>query len=226
MIVGLYADLHSNFPAMEAMFAAVSGRVDRWLCAGDSVGLFPQVNEVLDLQRQQNVTAIRGDHEKFLLSGASMEYSYTGNQALIVQREQISKENREYISSLNDAESLEIDGLYIYLTHGLNKDDEGKYIIKQNELDARYSGFDFVLFGHTHLVTVLYGRSVIGLNPGSAGFPIDAGRRPSILLLDTHRRTFEFVRFDMDTSVLSAKVREAGYNPKLIDYLDNHFQWK
>jgi putative phosphoesterase len=228
MIIGAYSDLHSNLPAFEALLTVTSGRVDQWLCAGDSVGLFPQVNQVLDLQRKHNVIAVLGDHERMLLSGECMAHSYTGNQALIVQRREISESNKAYLSDLKDSLDLELDGVRIKLTHNIHLTDwevSRKYNIKQDELDAQYLGFDYVVFGHTHLATVLYGRNVIALNPGSAGFPVDAGHRPSAILLDTRLRTFEFVRFDMDTILLRKCIKDAKYNPKLIEYLDNNFRW-
>lgn len=224
MILGIYSDLHANLPAMEAMFAATKGRVDTWLCAGDSVGLFPYVNEVLDLQREYGVHAVFGDHEQLLLSGEPMTHSFVGNQALGAQREAITAMNRNYLTGLKEHADLELDGLRIRINHVLATTAQ-KYSFNQAQLDTDYAGYDFVLFGHTHLGTVLYGREVIALNPGSAGFPVDAAKRPSILLLDTQSRDFEFLRFDMDVARLKRDIQHANYNPKLLHYLDNNFRW-
>ncbi|WP_321150948.1 metallophosphoesterase family protein, partial [Aeromonas jandaei] len=117
MIIGMFADLHSNLPALEAMVEKFGRKIDLWMSAGDSVGLFPQVNETLSLLRHLNVHMVCGDHERFLISGDTMSWSYTGNQALQAQRKSITKENFDYLCSLPERLDFNIDGLNIRLIH-------------------------------------------------------------------------------------------------------------
>lgn len=228
MIIGMFADLHSNFPALEAMVEKVGTKIDLWLSAGDSVGLFPQVNETLSLLQRLNVHMVYGDHEKLLLSGDTMTWSYSGNQALQDQRKLITKENLDYLSSLPERLDFNIDGLNIRLIHdvtGVIRTGHEKYILDTHQLNVMHSGVDYLLAGHTHMAAMLCTQTLIYLNPGSAGFPADARRQAGMLILDTVSCTHEFIIFDFDRDRLRRTIIENNYNSKLLHYLDNNFRW-
>jgi predicted phosphodiesterase len=227
MNFGFYADLHANMPALDAMQAA-AGHVDQWVALGDSVGLYPQVNEVLNWQRQYSVVYVRGDHETALFEGAELSGSFTGTESIKKQAQVISIDNLNILSGLPSVCNLESDGVKICATHFLSPESQiagSKYTIDLSQLEKTYEGFDFVFFGHTHLPAVLYGRNTIFINPGSAGFPIDVERRCSMVTLDTERRSFDFVRFDYDTDRLIEIVEDSGYNQKLVAYIRNGHRW-
>jgi len=228
LIIGMFADLHSNLPALEAMVEKFGSKIDLWLSAGDSVGLFPQVNETLSLLQQLNVHMVYGDHEKLLLSGETMTWSYSGNQALQDQRKSITKENLEYLSSLPERLDFNIDGLHIRLIHdvtGVIRTGHEKYIFNTHQLNVIHPGVDYLLAGHTHMAAMLYTPTLIYLNPGSSGFPTDARHQSGMLILDTKSCSHEFVTFDFDRNRLRRAIIENNYNSKLLHYLDNNFKW-
>lgn len=227
MIIGIYADLHANMPALDAMQLA-AGQVDQWLAIGDSVGLYPQVNEVLDWQRQHNVMYVQGDHEAALFEGCGLSGSFTGTESIKKQAQVITNENMNVLSKLPSVCNLESDGLRICATHFLSSESHiasNKYVIELSALEKEYVGYDFVFFGHTHLPAVLYGHSTIFINPGSAGFPVDVERRCSMVVLDTERRCFDFIRFDYDTNKQIRIIKDSGYNQKLVAYINNGHKW-
>lgn len=227
MILGVYADLHANMPALDAMQAA-AGHVDQWVALGDSVGLYPQVNEVLDWQCQHSVAYVRGDHEAALSESGELPGSFTGTESIKKQAQAISTDNLNALSGLPSVYNLESDGLRICATHFLSSESHkagSKYAIDLSLLEKQYEGYDFIFFGHTHLPAVLYGRDTIFINPGSAGFPVDVERRCSMVVLDTERRCFDFIRFDYDTERLIKVVEDSGYNQKLVAYIRNGHRW-
>lgn len=228
MIIGMFADLHSNLPALEAMIDKVGSKIDLWLSAGDSVGLFPQINETLSLLQNLNVQMVYGDHEKLLLSGETMAWSYTGNQALQHQRKLITKENFDFLSSLPERLDFNIDGLNIRLIHdvtGVIRTGQDKFILNSHQLNDLHPGVDYLLAGHTHMAAMLYTQTLIYLNPGSSGFPADARHQTGMLILDTKSCSHEFITFDFDQNRLRRTIIENNYNSKLIHYLDNNFRW-
>ncbi|WP_434667166.1 metallophosphoesterase family protein [Aeromonas sp. NJAU223] len=228
MIIGMFSDLHSNLPALESMVEKFGSKIDIWLSAGDSVGIFPQVNETLNLLQRMNVHMVCGDHEKLLLSGEDMVWSYTGNQALQEQRESITKENLYYLSSLPEKLDLKIDGLNIRLIHdvtGVIRTGKEKNIINSQQLNILHPGVDYLLAGHTHMATMLYTDTLIYLNPGSSGFPKDLRHQTGMLMLDTSSGFHEFITFDFDRDRLRKAIIDKNYNPKLLHYLDNNFRW-
>jgi len=227
MILGIYSDLHANMPALHAMQVA-AGTIDQWVALGDSVGLYPQVNEVLDWQRQHSVMYVRGDHEVALFGGGGLTGSFTGTESINKQAKVITAENLNILSGLPGVCNLELDGLKICATHFLSSEShiaDSKYAIDLSLLEKKYEGYDFVFFGHTHLPAVLYGRNTVFINPGSAGFPVDVVRRCSMVVLDTVRRCFDFVRFDYDMDKLIKAIEDSGYNQRLIAYIRNEHRW-
>jgi predicted phosphodiesterase len=227
MIIGIYADLHANMPALDAMQVA-AGHVDQWVVLGDSVGLYPQVNEVLEWQSQHKVMYVQGDHEAALLEGSGLSGSFTGTESIKKQAQVISPENLNILSRLPSVCNLESDGLKICATHFLSSESHiagSKYAIELPALEKEYAGYDFVFFGHTHLPAVLYGHRTIFINPGSAGFPVDVERRCSMVVLDTKRRYFQFIRFDYNTNKLIRAIKDSGYNQKLVAYINNGHRW-
>lgn len=227
MIFGVYADLHANLPALRGMQRA-AGRVDRWIAVGDSVGLFPSVNEVLDWQRANKAVYVRGDHEEALLHGAAIAGSFTGTESIRRQGDVLSEPNRAALVHLPETLDMDADGLRIRVTHFLtpeSRDAAYKYTVDLALLEKRYQGCNYVFFGHTHLPAIFYGRDTVFINPGSAGFPVDVERRSSMVLFDSARRRYEFLRFDYDREALVASIETEGYNPKLVSYVRNGHRW-
>lgn len=227
MKIGIFSDLHSNVYALNRMLGLESN-VDKWICLGDFVGLFPRVNEVVDIFRLQEFTVIKGNHEKFLLNEKKMEYSFTGNDSLQKQRKQISQKNRDYISSLSDTLSTTIGGIKICLIHSLitdNQQSSNKYFIDLHAVNDKFSEFDIVLYGDTHFPLISYCGDVVIVNPGSCGFPIDITRLPSYAILETRDLACELKRFDYNKTQLLNDISAYGYNQKLYDYLKNGY-WR
>jgi len=223
--IGVFADLHSNVYALNKMLS-IESNVDKWICLGDFVGLFPPVNEVVNKLRLHEFTVIKGDHEKFLLSGNKMEYSFTGNDALERQRQQITRKNKEYIFNLNDALSITISGIKMRLLHTLQSDNEQngkKYLIDLKAVNDKFSDFDIVMFGDTHLPLISYCQDVVVINPGSCGFPIDVTGNPSYVILDTRNLACEIKRFHYNKEPLLADITTHGYHRKLYDFIKDGY---
>lgn len=227
MILGIFSDLHSNMPALDAMCAAASD-IDQWMALGDSVGLYPEVNEVLNWHRENDVICVQGDHEMALLSGGTLVGSFTGTESIKKQAQVLTTKNKTFVSGMPSVFDFQVDGLRICATHFISTRshiERSKYEIDLSHLEKSYEGYDYVFFGHTHLPAVLYGRKTIFINPGSAGFPIDVEHRCSMVIFDTVQRRFDFIRFDYDTDRLIATVENCDYNQKLCDFISNGHRW-
>ena len=91
--------------------------------------------------------------------------------------------NNDFFSKLPREKEIEIDGLYVLLTHGHSYGVSmgSEYIMQE----ARDSGFDIVMYGHTHKPCVEEEDGVIGINPGSICYPRQENRRPSYIMMET-----------------------------------------
>jgi len=67
--VAVFADVHGNLPALEAVLEDIDGHdVDEVLVGGDLVGRGPQGSEVVRRVRERGWLSIGGNHEEYLLS--------------------------------------------------------------------------------------------------------------------------------------------------------------
>ena len=227
MKIGVFSDVHSNIHALRALFQAEPD-VEKWICLGDAVGLFPSVNEVVEALKREDCIVIRGDHEEYLLCSDPMPHSFSGNEAILRQRRTITPENRAFLGCLPAQLHCTIDGRSFYLRHAwCDPADRGerRHAFDFDALDRDYRDFDAVLWGHTHLPLIVYGKRTLGCNPGSAGFPIDTIRKPSYAVLETASLSVQLRRFDFDRERLAQDILSSGYNPKLYEYVKNDFSW-
>lgn len=66
MRFAVISDIQANLAALQAVLASIDGLeepVEQIVSAGDTVGLGPQPNEVLDLLRERDIQSVRGNYE-------------------------------------------------------------------------------------------------------------------------------------------------------------------
>lgn len=68
-------------------------------------------------------------------------------------------DKNSWADSLNRIETVEVGDIVFYVLHDLS----------QLDLDPRASGFNVVISGHTHLISIEKKDNVTYINPGSAG---------------------------------------------------------
>lgn len=226
MVVGIYSDLHCNIAAFDALLRRKKD-ADAWVCAGDTVGLFPFVNEVVDRQRELAPVAVKGDHELALVDGSEISDSFSGNQSIALQRAAVSTVNREYLAGLPLEADFEADGIKVRVRHALHglADRALKFKLEHSSWDRADADIDVLVVGHTHLPAAITGKHVTLLNPGSLGFPVCQLRKPMAMFFDTETRTARSCLFEIEIDTLIEGIRKASYNSRLAEYLDRGFIW-
>jgi putative phosphoesterase len=229
MRIGIISDVHSNNYALQKLFEKEKD-IACWLCAGDIVGLFPNVNETIELMQQYEVVAVAGDHEYYLMNAEVMQHSFSGNDSIQKQRAAVTQANLQFIEQLRHKETVVKDGKKIHLTHALlyakpDFSDAEKYRYDWSVIEKKYTDFDIVISGHNHLPSIYYGKQVIFINPGSLGFPIGKWARPSYCILNTDDNICEFKYLSFGHQQMIADIGKADYNKGYIDYLNNNFIW-
>src|SRR5947209_18163949 len=65
MRIAVISDIRGNLAAFNAVLAAIEAeeRIERIVCAGDSVGLGPRPNEVLEGLRKNDIDAVLGNYD-------------------------------------------------------------------------------------------------------------------------------------------------------------------
>ena len=90
--------------------------------------------------------------------------------------------NCDYDQELPLEKTLEIEGHRIFLTHG------HRYQVSfgpETLMEAAASrGADIVMYGHTHVPMIRYGKDIVALNPGSLTQPRQEGFAYTYLLME------------------------------------------
>ncbi len=227
------SDLHSNMEALRAVIARVRRKkFDTIVCLGDFVGYGAQPNQVLDTMRalRGRKVFIRGNHDRVCsgLSGAD-GFNHAARAAALWTRDHLSTPNKRF---LRDLIAGPVTHHGVLLCHG-SPYDEDEYVFNVHHAAQILSLFEvpFILFGHTHLPAVFSidgDRNVHGfavreeqtvrfepgrrylINPGSVGQPRDRIPHASLVILDTDRRSVQFLRVPYAVGKTQATIRKAG----------------
>jgi predicted phosphodiesterase len=227
------SDIHANAEALRAVLARVRRKkYDTVFCLGDFVGYGAQPNQILDTMRtlRAKKSYIRGNHDR-VASGLddANGFNHAAKAAALWTRDHLSAPNRRFLRDLPVGPVMHKD---VMLCHG-SPYDEDEYVFNVHhaaQILAMYPA-PFILFGHTHLPAVFSidpDMNVSGfavrsdalvklkpnerylINPGSVGQPRDRNPHASCILLDTEKRTVQFLRTEYDVSKTQSSILKAG----------------
>lgn len=235
------SDIHSNLPALLAVFRATRRkRIDLLICLGDLVGYGAHPNQVLEEIRRHRARKliVRGNHDRIASGAGGPEgFNQAARQAALWTRTRLTPGNRKFLARV-PVGPLEVEG--ITLCHG-SIVDEDEYLFSTGAAAQSFEAMrgDLGLFGHTHLPSI-FRRSPQGevtgvmtaarlvrldrksrylVNPGSVGQPRDRDPRAGYALLDLEKRTLAFRRIEYDVAAAQRAIRNAGLPDILADRL-------
>lgn len=235
----ILSDIHSNLEALETILEYRA--YDRTVCLGDLVGYGANPNEVVDLLRKMDpVATVRGNHDKVACGlDQGEEFVFHARSAAFWTRDQLTQENRDYLSHLPQG-PLQVEPAFS-ISHGSPRD-EDDYILSEPVALHNFRFFDtpICLFGHSHIPVVfelkngnltyqlpsdsavihldLEGTKYL-INPGSVGQPRDGNPRTAFGVLDTGQQVMEFHRLEYPLENAQAKIRRANLPAFLADRL-------
>ena len=227
------SDLHANAEALRAVMARVRRKkYEAVFCLGDFVGYGAQPNHVLDVMRTQHgrKVYIRGNHDRVAAGLDEADgFNQAARAAALWTRDHLSAPNRRFLRDLTVGPVIHRD---VMLCHG-SPYDEDEYVFNVHHAAQILALFPspIILFGHTHLPAVFSidkDENVRGfavrseatvkldpdqrflINPGSVGQPRDRNPAASCMILDTDKRTVQFLRVEYDLKKTQASILKAG----------------
>lgn len=230
MKIAVLADIHGNAGALRAALIEARKRgVEHLVVLGDLIGYYYAARDVLEQLREWPFVAIRGNHERMfaeaLSSDRSMQaYRERYGSALDLAAATLERQDIDWLISLPDRLSVDLDGLALELCHGSPRDPD-EYIYPDANaatLEAcQIAGPDLVLMGHTHYPMLATGQRPLLLNPGSVGQARDRGGFACWCRIDTKSRVVVQERTPYDTRALIDEARRRDRHlPYLADVLD------
>jgi predicted phosphodiesterase len=230
MRVGVIADVHANWHALDAALAFLADQdVEAYLCAGDLVGYGPLPNECVRRMRDLPGLCVAGNHDLIVLGRLSDERCVPlARSSLRWTRTALDADARGFLAGL----PLGAGEGTVAVRHGSVSDPQ-EYVLAEEQAVACLSDIrredpdvTVLILGHTHRPMAFGERSgwllrestgsvglppgeAILLNPGAVGQSRSRDARARLAVLDTtaQEATFHAVPYDVDACRVALQDR-------------------
>ncbi len=233
MKIAFLSCIHGNYEALTSVDQHMKSEgVDKIYCLGDIVGYGTQPKECLNFVRERGWPTIKGNHEQSLVDANPGEgYNEAAKKALWFSLGALNKADRDWIRSL--PRSLTEDAFQVVHGSTAGKNPTLQYIMTEDDAKAAFEAGKrtWIFHGHTHCPIAYFESDPISydrgpvwkleekvkalLNVGSVGQPRDGDPRACYGLFDTEAQEVTLHRVEYDVEVTSAKILEAGLDPRL-----------
>lgn len=240
MKIFILSDIHGNQAALQAVLnkAALHPDINACILLGDLIDYGMHSNEVLQMLKSLRcpiLCSVRGNHEAAILGDEYDRFSTDrGRDCARYTRSILTAESWEYLShevSAYGKEEFDCNGKKCLAVHGSLEDIYWQSICPESPL-AKYSSYDYVFSGHSHLPHLIEKfytvedpllrnkRKTIFINPGSVGQPRNLNPMAQFVVLDmdTEQVTFEKIPYDIDTE-------QASYHGHVDDFYRERLAW-
>jgi putative phosphoesterase len=220
MRILLVADIHGNFPALQA----IREEFDVCLCLGDIVEYGPNPTACIDWCRRHATFAVRGNHDHGCVQKVSI-YGQAGFRYLTMATrrptlEMLSSRDQRYLSDLPTTQMVTLGRFRFFLVHATPRDPLDEYTpIEAHVWSQRLAGVksDFYCVGHTHQQFRLPLPRGVVVNPGSVGLPRDGDPRARYAIIQDGQVELKQVEYDIDATI--REVESSTFPPRAKELL-------
>jgi putative phosphoesterase len=204
MRVLLLADIHANWPALQA----ITEPHDVCLFLGDLVDYGLEPGPCIDWVRQHAHYAIRGNHDHGVAQYVNVTgrtgFKYLTSVTRPLTQERVSAEDRRFLGALPVTRTVTLADTSFLLVHATPRDPLDEYAVADGEFWKRrlqHVEADVVCVGHTHHPYVLEVGDKLVINPGSVGQPRDGDPRACYALIEDNRVELKRVEYPVEDAV-------------------------
>jgi len=170
MKIALISDLHANYEALQAIESDIAD-ADFIACAGDLLGYYCQVNEVLEWVQSHVDYCVIGNHDYYVLNGCPASVPPAVRFGVDFARRYIKPRYLEWLARLPHTLEFEAGAKSFYIVHGSPWNPLEEYLYNDSpKIEELFTMTpDVICFGQTHR---FFSRNIGGrlrLNPGSVG---------------------------------------------------------
>lgn len=206
MRILLLADIHANWPALQA----IQEPFDVCVVLGDLVDYGLEPGPCIEWVRQRATYSIRGNHDHGVAQEVRVNgkngYKYLTSVTRGLTQERITTEDRRYLGALPVSKRVTLDNTRFLLVHATPRDPLDEYAIadvdfwsrRLHDVDAQV-----VCVGHTHHPYVLEVGDKLIVNPGSVGQPRDGDPRASYAVIENQRVELKRIDYPVEETVRS-----------------------
>lgn len=238
MKVILFADIHANLTAFEAVLADINTRYqpDAMISLGDLIDYGMRSNEIIECIQEVEIPIVanlKGNHEKALIDGDLSHFSSERGRVMSTYtRNHLNQASKNYIKNVmqEPKQELEIDGNKVLLLHGSIEEPYWGKLTPSKVDDEKYKDYDYVISGHIHQpykIDVFFKAEIplmrnqkrtTFINPGSVGQPRNHNPYAQYVYMDfqTAETHFNVVPYDVDAEqALFPKEIDKFYSERL-----------
>lgn len=236
MRFAIFGDIHANLHALETVLADAKAQAcTHYVCMGDIVGYNAFPKQCLDIVRNLECPAVKGNHdEQASMLGEQEGFNPLAEEAMHWTREQLGREDKDWLRSLRLQRQVR-DFTIVHAT--LDTPHKWGYVF--NQLDAAasfsYQHTTVCFIGHTHtpkayvrdgsvrtvpldVLTIQQGKKYL-VNVGSVGQPRDGDWRSAYCIYDTNTNEIHLRRLEYDIEGAQRAILEAGLPRRLAERL-------
>lgn len=204
MRILLVADLHANWPAVQA----VQEQFDLAICLGDLVDYALEPAPCIDWVRHQCRLAVRGNHDhgvaQNVLVNGKAGFKFLTGMTRPLSRQRLGPADLRYLAGLPLTIHTTIDEARFFLVHATPRDAMDEYAqpdVAFWERRLQNIDADVICVGHTHIPYVLEVGNKLVINPGSLGQPRDGDPRAAYAIVDNRRVELKRVEYPVEETV-------------------------
>jgi putative phosphoesterase len=205
MRILLVADLHGNWPALQAVGAQA---YDVCLCLGDLVDYGLEPAPCVDWVRQHCLHGVRGNHDhgvaQNVAPGARQGLNYLAGLTRPLTRERLPAADVRWLGRLPVTRTVTLENTRFLLVHASPRDPLDEYAPADPEFWARRLQnveADVVCVAHTHQAYVLEVGDKLVINPGSVGQPRDGDPRAACALIEDYKVDLQRIEYPVEETV-------------------------
>lgn len=222
MKIAFFSDIHSNFPALCAAISnAARRKVTKIIFAGDAIGIGPNPVEVIRLLKEKDIQSIQGNVDRkicnlFKKNKDLKKIIKKENKANIAwTAQQLGEEEKNWLMSLPNELSFEIEGIKFHVVHGSPQSDSDYIYPSITSFGLRTKikdiKMDVLVCGHSHIPFIKVVNNIRVLNCGSVGKPIDGDPKGSYIFVNIQKNGLfnaEIVRFSYKINNLIKDIKD------------------
>jgi len=242
MLTALFADVHSNLPALQACLRHARERgAGRFVFLGDLVGYGPDPAEVLDIVAGiDGAIVVKGNHDEAIeVEPKTRELNDLAYAVIVWTRQVLSAAQRQFLSALPLAIK---EGDVCFVHSSASRPEKWEYVedgaAAQRSMEA--AGTPYVFSGHVHDQTLFFktpAGKTASFRPtpgspvpvprrrswlaivGSVGQPRDGNPKAAYALFDDVAETLTFFRIPYDHLTTASRIQAAGLPTMLAERL-------
>jgi|SRR6516164_3719556 putative phosphoesterase len=204
MRILLLADIHANWPALQA----INEPHDLCLCLGDLVDYGLDPVPCIDWVRRHAHYTVRGNHDHGVVQNVAVSgkngFKYLTRLTRPMSRTAIGADDLRFLATLPLTQSMTLADTRFLLVHATPRDPLDEYApaeVSFWERRLQNVDADLICAGHTHFPFILEVGNKLVINPGSVGLPRDGDSRASYAVLENGKVEIKRVEYPVETTV-------------------------